>query len=101
MPTRNVVITDRHAALIEECVKSGEYQNASEVLREGLRLVEERRAQNAAKLEALRAAAQVGIDDIDAGKYTTFENMDEFTQHLDTETERIINEAQREHRANV
>ena len=99
MPTRNVVITDRHAALIDECVKSGEYQNASEVLREGLRLVEERRAQYAAKLEALRAAAQVGIDDMEAGRYTSFESMDEFTQHLDAETERLISEAQNKQRA--
>ena len=40
MPTRNVVITDRQAAFIEELVSSGEYQNASEVLREGLRRTE-------------------------------------------------------------
>ena len=45
MPTRNVVITDRQAAFIEQLVEGGEYQNASEVLREGLRLVEERRAE--------------------------------------------------------
>ena len=33
MPTRNVVITVHHAAMIEELVRSGKYQNASEVLR--------------------------------------------------------------------
>ena len=34
MPTRNVVITDRQATMIVRLVKSGRYQNASEVLRE-------------------------------------------------------------------
>ncbi|MBV9290137.1 MAG: type II toxin-antitoxin system ParD family antitoxin, partial [Hyphomicrobiales bacterium] len=40
MPTRNVVLTERQTALVESLVKSGRYQNASEVLREGLRLLE-------------------------------------------------------------
>lgn len=83
MPTRNVVITDHQAELIDQLVASGEYQNASEVLREGLRLVEERRAVQAAKLEALRAAVQVGIDDVEAGRYTVFENTKELSAHLD------------------
>ena len=99
MPTRNVVITERQAAFIEELVNSGEYQNASEVLREGLRLVEERRAEHAAKLEALRAAVQVGIDDMEAGRYTSYDSMDELIKHLDDVAERIISEAESEQRA--
>ncbi len=79
MPTRNVVITERQAAFIEQLVSSGEYQNASEVLR----LVEERRAKYAAKLEALRAAVQVGIDDMETGRYTSYDSMDELIKHLD------------------
>jgi antitoxin ParD1/3/4 len=43
MPTRNVVLTDHQSALIEQLVTSGRYQNASEVLREGLRLIDQRR----------------------------------------------------------
>lgn len=42
MPTRNVVLTDHQAHFVEQLVASGRYQNASEVLREGLRLVERR-----------------------------------------------------------
>lgn len=96
MPTRNVVITDRHAAFIEECVKSGEYQNASEVLREGLRLVEERRARHAAKLEALRAAVQVGVDDIEAGRYTTFDSAEALGEYLDAVADEAIAQAEAE-----
>jgi len=36
MPTRNVVLTDHQANMVEQLVASGRYQNASEVLREGL-----------------------------------------------------------------
>lgn len=96
MPTRNVVITDRQAAFVEEVVANGEYQNASEVLREGLRLVQERRAEHARKLEALRAAVVVGIEDIEAGRFTEFESADAFAEHLDQEAERIIAEVQSE-----
>jgi putative addiction module CopG family antidote len=39
VPTRNVVLTDYQADLVERLVSSGRYQSASEVLREGLRLV--------------------------------------------------------------
>ena len=41
MPTRNVVLTDHQAHLVEKLVSTGRYQNASEVLREGLRLIED------------------------------------------------------------
>lgn len=40
MPTRNGVLTDSQAKFVERVVASGQYQNASEVLREGLRLVQ-------------------------------------------------------------
>jgi antitoxin ParD1/3/4 len=64
MATRNVVLTERHEKIIEGLVASGRYQNASEVLREGLRLLEQREAENEAKLAALRAAAQVGFAEL-------------------------------------
>jgi len=69
MPTRNVVLTDHQHQVIESLVGSGRYQNASEVLRDGLRLVEQREAENAAKLDALREAAAVGWRDLEAGRY--------------------------------
>jgi len=82
MPTRNVVLTDHQAALVEQLVQSGRYQNASEVLREGLRMVEQRDAEDAYRLEALRKAAQEGIADIDAGRFKTFETKQGLRDHL-------------------
>ena len=82
MPTRNVVLTQRQSKLIEKLVSSGQYQNASEVLRDGLRLVEDRAAERKAKLKALRTATQVGIDDIEAGRYRRFRTSEELRRHL-------------------
>jgi antitoxin ParD1/3/4 len=48
--------------LIDELVESGRYATASEVMREGLRLVEEREERRKAKLDALRAEIQKGFD---------------------------------------
>ena len=40
MATRNVVLTDTQSDLVDRLVSSGRYQNASEALRAGLRLLE-------------------------------------------------------------
>ncbi len=65
MPTRNVVLTEHHATIIDRLVTSGRYESASDVLREGLRLVERNEHLDAVKLEALRDAAKVGFGDLD------------------------------------
>lgn len=70
MPTRNVVLSDHQHNFVETLVRSGRYQNASEVLREGLRLIEERERVEAAKLEALQQAARQGWEDVAIGRYT-------------------------------
>jgi antitoxin ParD1/3/4 len=82
MPTRNVVLTDYQAELVERLVSSGRYQNASEVLREGLRLVEDQEAEAKARIKALRDAARVGIADIKAGRYRTFNSPTDLNLHL-------------------
>ena len=69
MPTRNVVLTDHHEEIINRLVKSGRYQNASEVMRAGLRMIEQHEEREAAKLKALREAARIGFADIDEGRF--------------------------------
>ncbi len=69
MPTRNINLTDHLDDFVEERVASGAYQNASEVVREGLRLLEQRDQENTLRLRRLREAAEVGFADIDAGRY--------------------------------
>ena len=90
MPTRNVVLTDHQSCLVDTLVESGRYQNASEVLREGLRLVEEKDAEAAAKLAALKAAVRVGIEQLDRGEYTEFADPKALGAHLDTISDTVL-----------
>jgi antitoxin ParD1/3/4 len=89
MPTRNVVLTERQENLIEALVQSGRYQNASEVLREGLRLVESREIEEARKLEALRRAAQIGASAFDRVEFKEFADASSLVAHLDDLAERV------------
>jgi antitoxin ParD1/3/4 len=57
MPTRNIVLTNRLEQFVNALVSSGRYQNASEVIREGLRLLEQREMEVAVCLEAYRNQA--------------------------------------------
>jgi antitoxin ParD1/3/4 len=84
MPTRNVVLTEHQQEFVEALVRSGRYQNASEVLREGLRLIEDREREDAARLEALREAADKGWADLAAGRYTDLgeDDLDDFVGQL-------------------
>jgi antitoxin ParD1/3/4 len=61
--TRNVVLSQHQHELVESLVVAGRYQNASEVLRAGLRLLEQQELEDSSKLQALREAAeQFGAD---------------------------------------
>jgi antitoxin ParD1/3/4 len=90
MPTRNVVLTEHQATLVDRLVKAGRYQNASEVLRDGLRMVESHEAEERARLDALREAAQIGIADVEAGRYVTFADDNELRQHLSGITNTLL-----------
>ena len=58
MATRNVVLTDSQTELVDRLVATGRYQNASEALRAGLRLLEREEVE----LTELRARLQTGLD---------------------------------------
>jgi antitoxin ParD1/3/4 len=60
MPTRNVNLTDVLDDFIVEKVKSGRYENASEVMRAALRALEREEQEYEAKLAALRSAIDAG-----------------------------------------
>ncbi len=84
MATRNVVLSQHQHELVESLVKAGRYQNASEVLRDGLRLLERQELENAAKVAALRDAAEKGWLDLATGRYDDIadEDLDDFIGQL-------------------
>lgn len=90
MPARNVVLTNRREKLVDELIASGRYQDVNEVMREGLRLLEQREAEDAARLHALREAAATGLAALDRGEYTELAASDELEAHLDALTDRAL-----------
>ena len=90
MPTRNISLTDEQDAFVENLVKSGEYQNASEAVRDGLRALRQRRLEDALKLKALRKAAREGIAALDRGEFKTFESADELTTYLRDLSDKVL-----------
>ena len=60
MPTRNVNLTEELDRFVLTKVDSGRYENASEVVRAALRILEREEEQYEAKLAALRAAIDEG-----------------------------------------
>ncbi len=95
MPTRNVVLTKRQEKLVETLVDSGRYQNASEVLREGLRLVEQREAEDAVKLKTLRQAARIGVAALDAGEFREFRRIEDLRAYLSELSGKIAKKARK------
>ena len=61
MPTRNVNLTPELDLFITTKVEAGLYANASEVMRTALRLLERDERENEAKMDALRAAIDLGL----------------------------------------
>ena len=76
MPTRNISLTIEQDAFVEKLVNAGEYQNASEAVRDALRALEQRRREDDLKLKALRIQIKAGIDAIKRGDFAEIEEAD-------------------------
>ncbi len=83
MPTRNINLTDHFDRFIEAEVKSGRYGNASEVVRDSLRLMERRQQEERAKLKWLRGAVREGLDQMKSGQGLEFRSIDELERYID------------------
>lgn len=90
MPTRNISLTTEQDAFIDEMLKAGEYRNASEALRDAIRALQQRRAEDALKLERLRLAIREGVAALERGDYTEVEDedLDGFLDELATSVRR-------------
>lgn len=71
MSTTSAKLGSRLESYVTELVRSGRYGSRSEVLREGVRLVEEREK----RLAALDAAIARGLADVEAGRTHRLEDV--------------------------
>jgi antitoxin ParD1/3/4 len=62
MPTRNINLTPELSRFVSDRVRKGRYANASEVVRAGLRALQQDEAEDRAKVDALRAAVAEGMN---------------------------------------
>ncbi len=90
MPTRNVNLTDHFDRLIDEGVSSGRFSNASEMVREGLRLLELRQEEDRARIEWLRGAVQEGVDAMDRGDFVSLRSHEDLDEYMRDIREKIM-----------
>ena len=82
MPTRNVNLTPEQDAFVQRVVKAGEYQNASEAIRDALRVLQQKRREAALKLKALRMQIRAGVDALERGDFSEIADAD-LDEHLE------------------
>jgi antitoxin ParD1/3/4 len=63
----SISLSEHHRRLVDDLVASGRYQGVSEVVREGLRLLEDREARRGRALAEIEKAVQEGIASGSAG----------------------------------
>jgi antitoxin ParD1/3/4 len=81
----NVSLTPEFDVFVEGKVKSGLYHSASEVIREGLRLLKERDILQEIRAEELRKQVREGFAQIERGDCLEFSSTEEIISHITQE----------------
>jgi antitoxin ParD1/3/4 len=79
MVTRNVVVTDHQARFLDDLVASGRFQNVSEAMRAGLRLLE----RDEAAFEEVRRGVLEGLEQMRRGEVSEDDGLDAMRQIAD------------------
>lgn len=82
MATKNISLTDHYSELVDSLVTSGKYKNASEVVREGLRLLEQRTTEDDRRLELLQQLAAEGFRQLDQGEGVGLRTSGQIADHI-------------------
>lgn len=75
----NMTLTPELEELVQSKIETGQYASADEVLREALRLLEERDRMRAKRKDAVRSRIRLGVEALDRGEYADGE---EFFEEL-------------------
>lgn len=76
----NVSLSPELENLINEKVKSGDYNSASEVVREALRLLKEQDELKRIRREEVRREVMKGVEEIRSGKGAVYDSTDELAE---------------------
>jgi len=90
MATLNVSLTPELASLISEKVSSGMYHSASEVVREGLRLLKEQDEIRRIRYHELRKEITLGSDQLDRGEAKEFSSGEELAANIEAEGRKLL-----------
>ena len=82
MATKNISLTEHYSELVDSLVTSGKYKNASEVVREGLRLLEQRTTEDERRLELLQQLAAEGFRQLDQGEGVGLNTSGQIAAHI-------------------
>ena len=78
----SISFTEHQQTLVEQLIASGRYRGVSEVVRAGLRLLEEQEERRIAALARLEAAIQEGLD---SGEFSPLESADDIIAQAEAE----------------
>jgi antitoxin ParD1/3/4 len=70
------VLTHQQNEFVESVVRTGEYQDANEMIRDALRALKQRRQEDALKLKALRVLIKTGANALDEEHFTEIDDAD-------------------------
>jgi antitoxin ParD1/3/4 len=82
MATKNISLTDHYSELVDSLVTSGRYKNASEVVREGLRLLEQRTTEDERRIELLQQLATEGFRQLNQGEGVGLNTSSQIAAHI-------------------
>lgn len=82
MPTRNINLTEHYDDFVTTQISAGKFHNASEVMRAGLRLLEQQAQEDAEKLALLRTLAAEGLSQLDQGRGIVLKDFDALQTHI-------------------
>jgi antitoxin ParD1/3/4 len=86
----NVSLTPELESLVTTKVESGMYNSASEVIREGLRLLQERDEVRRIRIKELKKEVQIGKDALKAGKFTEYDTAEDLINGIRQEGNKRI-----------
>jgi antitoxin ParD1/3/4 len=98
MPTRNINLTDHFDKFVAREIKAGRYRNASEVMRAGLRLLEQEAREDREKLALLRSLASDAFQELDQGKGIKIGSDQDLDKFMGRIGRRVISNEKRQRR---